>query len=305
MARRVKIAAVGVRPPTAESRILERGSMLDLVLHHIVRELEPAFAWRPDLVLLPEACDRPLDLPDSESRRWDRENGPAVQDALARIARERGCVIAYGRGTGSLIVIERDGTVAGRHDLLPGGPPPLVSCSLGKLACILSDEMQSERLRDVYSRLHPDIILLASRFPGGVLERAWAFDCRAHLASAVLWRSDLRLPCRIVSPVGAVVDASTTSRSHARAVINLDSAVIHLDNHREKLLALEGADPDGIAVQDPGYLWGVLVSNEAAGGTIRDKLARAGIETIDQYFTRYLSERDRSLARGAPREGTA
>lgn len=303
MARRVKIAAVGVRPPTRSSSLLERGSAFELVLHHIDRELRQALASEPDLVLLPESCDRPLDLSAAEDDDWEARFANGIQTAMARVARDHGCLLAYGRGRRSLVVIERDGAVAGIHRQPGAEAPSFIACSVGMLACVLSDGLQNAKSLSRCREAKPELILFASRFPGGLLEQFWAFTQRAHLASAVLFRSDLRLPCRIVTPVGAVVAASTTAQTHARASINLDSAVVHLDENREKLLALQMRMPDGITVSDPGHLGAVLLSNEASGGTVGDLMAQAGIESIDQYFSRYLSVRERSLALDGRREG--
>jgi len=293
MARHLRLAAVGVRPPSAESKTLERGTMLDLVIHHIRREIEPALAWRPDLILLPERCDRPLDLEPSEEERWDAESSPRVRDLLRDMARRGSAVVVCGVGRSLVVVADRDGST---RDVDRGAdaPPALVPSSIGTIALCLGDDLQDAVVMKRYQELRPDLLLLASRFPGGMLEQYWAFSCRAHLASAVLYRSDLRLPCRIVSPVGAVLAFSTTAQTHARAIVNLDSAVVHLDDHREKLLALQTDRGDHIRITDPGHLGAVCVSNEAPSGTIQEILANAGIATIDQYFSRYLSARDRS-----------
>ncbi len=298
MARRVRLATVGVRPPNAENRILETGSVLDLVLHHIRREVEAALAWRPDLLLLPEACDRPLDLAPADVGAWESGSAPAVRAMLAEIARANSLVVAYGAGRDALVVLERDGSVCATHRGAGARGAALVSCSAGTLGCVLTDDLQDEAVMSRYRELGPDLLLLASRFPGGMLEQYWAFTCRCHAASAVLFRSDLRLPCTIVSPVGAVLASSTTAQSHAREVVNLDCAVVHLDGNREKLLRLQAERGDGISISDPGYLGGVCVANESSSGTIGEVLERAGVATIDQYFDHYLAVREQSLARG-------
>lgn len=238
MAARVRVAAVGVRPPQRAG---------DQVAHHALREVESALAWRPDRILFPESCDRPLDAPADEP-------APVLAEELRRIAAEHRCVVAYGRGR-VLTVLDRDARET---------TAPFVESSLGKLACVVSDDLQNESLLARCRDERPDLILVASRFPGGMLEQYWAFSCRCHLASAVLFRSDLRLPCRIVSPVGAILAASTTAQTHARAAISMDCAVVHLDDHREKLLALQRSLGEGITISDPGHLGCVLVTNEGS-----------------------------------------
>lgn len=277
--------------------------MLDLVLHHIRREVEPALAWRPDLLLLPESCDRPLDLAAADVQRWESDSAPEVHAMLSEVARKHSLVVAYGAGRDALVVLEKDGSVGGTHRATAARDMALISCSMGTLGCVLTDDLHAEAVMSRYRELRPDLLLLASRFPGGMLEQYWAFACRSHLASAVLFRSDLRLPCRIVSPVGAILAASTTAQTHARAEVNFDCAVVHLDGNREKLFRLQAERGEGISISDPGNHGGVCVCNESASGTIGEVLAEARVETIDQYFERYLAAREQSLARegkGAP-----
>jgi hypothetical protein len=298
----VKVAAVDVRPPERESLITERGSMLELVIHHIQREVDQALPWKPDLILLPESCDRPLDLERADVAGWESDNAPAVRGHLAGVARANGCVVAYGAGEEELLVIEKDGSLAGRYQRRREPRARFITCSLGKLALALSADLQDHGQLGVLAAGRPDLVLAASRFPGGMLEQYWAFACRAHLASAVLFRSDLRLPCRIVSPVGSVLAQSTTAQTHARYAINLNSAVVHLDNNRQKLLDLQRSLGEQIAISDPDHLGSVHVACTAPGVSVKDLLRRFSIETVDEYFDRYLAARERSLAAArAPR----
>jgi hypothetical protein len=286
VARLLKVAAAGVRPPLTGPSGPERDQdPAEVVMHHIMRELDTALAWKPDVLLLPQSCDAPLASADARC-------AAKVYEALSRLARERGCLIGYASARGSLVVIDRDG-----RETDAGAPQPLVrECSVGKVALIRTDDLFDDGLLARLQTLHPEMILFSSELPGGTLEQYWAFACRAHLASAVLYRSDLRLPCRIVSPVGALVATSTNYQGHAQATVNLDSAVVHLDDNRENLLRLIQRRPDGISVHDPGNLGAVLVSNEAREGSMAEILKEEGVETIDQYFGRYLAVREQSLA---------
>jgi hypothetical protein len=295
----VKVAAVGVRPPQRESLITERGSMLELVIHHVQREIDQALPWKPDLILLPECCDRPLDLAPGDVARWDRESAPGVLEHLAGVARSKGCVVVYGAGEDELLVIERDGSLAGRYRRRATPDAPFVTSSLGKLALALSADLQDHDLLGIAAAGHPDLVLAASRFPGGMLEQYWAFSCRAHLASAVLFRSDLRLPCRILSPVGSVLAQSTTAQTHARHAVNLNSAVVHLDGIRQKLLDLQGSMGDQVVITDPDHLGSAHIACTAPGVSVKDLLRRFSIETVDEYFGRYLAAREESLGASA------
>jgi hypothetical protein len=277
VARFLKLAAVGVRPPEQD----RPGDAASALLQRIMQELEPVLDWKPELVLLPGACDAPL------RGRAEELVAAEVREKLLAIARETRCAIAYASALGTLVAIERDGReIAGRG--------PVFESSVGRIALLATEDLLDETIQDRCRAAQPDLVLFSSQLPGGMLERYWAFACRAHFSSAVLFRSDLRLPCRIVSPVGAIVAESTNYQSHAEARINLDCAVVHLDDNRERLQGLVQRMPDSFSVHDPGNLGAVLVSNAAEGST-RKLLQEQGVETIDQYFDRYRAAREKSL----------
>lgn len=86
MARNVMISCVG-----PESLRLEPGVGLDsaarAVRRHLAEHVEAVLPEEPDLIVLPEACDRPDSLSIEERKEYYRQVGSANLDYLRRVAR--------------------------------------------------------------------------------------------------------------------------------------------------------------------------------------------------------------------------
>jgi len=120
-------------------------------------------------------------------------------------------------------------------------------------------------------------------YHGGLMQRYWAYSCRAHFAGAIAGQ-----PSAILSPVGEIIASSTSYRPYVVATVNLDCAVAHLDvnGSRGRLTALKAKYGPKVTVFAPDHLGSVLITCEAEECTVHDMVREFEIEMLDDYFAR-------------------
>ena len=304
MARRVTICAIAPpwweAPPemTAEEMVAE-------AMRRWEREIRQVLPDRPDLILLPEACDRFRNRTPEQNRVYYDVRGDRMRDFFAALARENRCYIGYSavrraedgffRNSTQLIgrtgevegvynknhLVISEGPLDGPHPMKCGKDAPVFPLDFGRVGCLTCFDLNFYELREKYMAQRPDMLLFASNFHGGFHQQAWAYDCRCYFVSAVRAQE-----ARIISPVGEVVAASTCYQDYAMAQVNLDYAVCYLDFNRERLRAAWEKYGRRIHIQDAGQTGAMLLTSEcddlSAAGVVRE----FGIELIDDYFAR-------------------
>ena len=283
-------------------------SAVDRMIEHWREEFDAVLPDRPDLIVVPECCDRYQHHDDSRASAYYRERGDRVLEFFAEVARRNRCHITYpavrllpdDTWRNSIQLIDRTGQVVGIYDknhptidelrmgIIPGTETPLLECDFGRAGCAICFDLNFDDVRLSYTRQKPALILFASAFHGGLMQPYWAYSCRAHLASAVAG-----LPSGVLSPVGHVIAETTNYYDFVTATVNLDCRVAHLDFNGEKLEALKRAYGPEVSVFDPGLLGSVLITSESEGRTADELLDEFGIERLDQYFARCLADRAR------------
>ena len=70
---------------------------VDKIIAHFGMELEQVLPDKPDLIVLPEVCDRPANYADDKEKitAYLHVRGRQVQDFMAGIAQKHRCYIAY------------------------------------------------------------------------------------------------------------------------------------------------------------------------------------------------------------------
>lgn len=263
-----------------------------------------------DLILLPEACDRPAKAGWTKERlkEYFEARGDKVKDFFVEVAAENACYVAYsakrqaedGTWRNSTTLIDRTGGVAGIYNknhvtltefeeggCLYGKRAPLIGCDFGKVACAICFDLNYDLLRNKYVKAKPDLILFSSMYHGGLMQAYWAYSCRAHFAAAVPGR-----PSAILSPTGETLATTTNYTHYATATVNLDCALAHLDFNAGKLVELKAKYGRGVKISDPGHLGSVLVSSETEEATVGQMFEEFGLERLDDYFARCLAHRD-------------
>lgn len=270
---------------------------------------------RPDLIVVPEACDRYPAHTLDERLAYYRTRGDQVRDALAEIASQHRCHIAYsaarempdGTWRNTTQLIGRDGSVLGIYNknhlvvteieagMLCGCQAPIISCDLGRVACAICFDLNFDELRLKYVRAKPDLILFSSMYHGGLMQSYWAYSCRAHLATAIAG-----LPSGVISPVGQLLATTTNYYDFVTIPVNLDCRVVHLDFHWDKLRAMKRKYGPEVSIYDPGHLGAVLIASESERRSVDDLIAEFDIELLDDYMTRSLAARHENMEREEP-----
>jgi len=300
MSRYVRISTIGASAvpgnPGTGAEAVER------MIEHWRQQFAAVLPDRPDLILVPECCDRYPAHSLQERQEYYRYRGHRIGDYFASVARDHGCYVAYpavrampdGTWRNSLEMFDRHGRSMGFYNknypvttetaeggILAGRAAPLFQCDFGRVGCAICFDLNFDGLRLRYVRSRPDLILFASMYHGGLMQKYWAYSCRAHLVSAICG-----LQSGIVSPVGELVAASTNYYHYVTAEVNLDCAVAHLDFNWERFAAMRAKYGPQVKVHDPGYLGSVLISSESAERSVDELVAEFGIELLSDYLAR-------------------
>lgn len=307
MSNYVTISVIGYWPPPGDPNE-DSQKVVDRAIKHWQGEFAKVLPDRPDLIVLPENCDRPAACPEEKRADFFRIRGDQVQESFARTAKANHCYITYpslrrlpdGTWRNSTVVLDRSGTVAGIYNknhvciqenteekCLYGKSASLIECDFGKVGCAICFDLNFDELRQQYVQLKPDLLLFCSSYHGGLMQNYWAYSCRCHFAAAV-WHPN---PSRIIAPTGEVIASTTNYFSHVTARINLDCRLAHLDENWVRLDALRKKHGTKVRVHDPGQLGAVLISSEADGMAVQDMIREFEIELLDDYFQRCRTHR--------------
>lgn len=308
MAKPVRISTFGtpaLRFQNTEKKFGQEA--VDRMVAHWRSQLAQVLPQKPDLIVLPEACDRYPDHNNEERFEYYAIRGDQVRDALAALAKENGCYIAYsaaravedGSWRNSTQLIDRAGNIAGIYNknhlvieersqwgILYGADAPVFECDFGRVACAICFDLNFDELRLKYAAQKPGLILFSSMYHGGLMQAYWAYSCRAHFVGACCG-----LPSAILAPTGEILATTTNYFSHVTATVNLDCTLIHLDHNWGRIRAMLEKYGPRVKMHDPGLLGAVLISSETSEFTIDDMVKEFEFELLDDYFERSLAHR--------------
>ncbi|NIA12636.1 MAG: carbon-nitrogen hydrolase family protein [Nitrospiraceae bacterium] len=306
MANYVKISTIG-----AESLRFGTGGKVhgqeavDRMIRHWRGRLNQVLPDRPDLIVVPECCDRFPEHSKAERMAYYLSRKDQVRDFFAATAREHECNIAYsavrevedGSWRNSIQMIDRSGGVVGiynknhvvieettEYGILCGKDAPVFDCDFGRVACLICFDLNFDELRLKYAAQKPDLLVFGSVYHGGLMQRYWAYSCRSHFVSAIAGNRS-----GILSPIGEPLASSTNYFDFASATVNLDCCVCHLDYNWGRLSAMKKKYGPKVKIVDPGYLGSVLVSSESDEFTVKELLEEFDLELLDDYMTRALA----------------
>lgn len=306
MARRVTLSALGPRPLQGDVNRPHQQAV-DEMIAWWQSQVAIVLPDRPDLIVVPEACDRYPNYPMDKRLEYYRCRGTQVRDFFAGVARENRCYIAYsaarelpdGTWRNSTQILDRTGAVAGVYNknhlvieettkagILCGKDAPLIQTDFGSLGCAICFDLNFEEIRAKTKALRPDLIVFCSMYHGGLMQSVWANDCRAHFIGAVAGNE-----CTVLNPLGERLARSTNYYSWLTTQVNLDCVVAHIDYNNAKFRAMKQKYGRGITFTDPGCLGWVLLTNEMDGISMRDVVTEFEIELLDDYWARALKHR--------------
>jgi hypothetical protein len=302
MARFVKISVIGARPLACERSKIDE-STISLICDYWKSKIEQVLPDGPDLIVLPELCDRPQNVSGEQLLHYYDLRKDQVINSFSKIASKQDCYIAFGTARqiqdstwrNSIIVLDRKGKVAGVYDknhiyleevkegILCGTETPVFECDFGKVACAICFDLNFEQLRQKYIQSKPDLILFSSMFHGGLLQALWAYTCNCHFAGAISG-----LISQIRDPHGNVIASTTNYFDFVTARINLDCCRVHLDYNFEKLADLRNKYRHGVEISDPGLIGSVLVYSNHENITAHQMIEELSIEDMEHYLKRSL-----------------
>ncbi|MCU1571918.1 MAG: nitrilase, partial [Naasia sp.] len=304
MARHVTVscATAPALPLGAEVSI---ESAVEAEITHWTARIEAVLPEDPDLIVLPEAADRPsVETFGGLDRQLEylEQRGTRVREHLADIARKNRTIIAYSalRRDGELArnrteYLGRDGEVVGGYDknhlvieehdetgLEYSDEVSVVDLDFGRVGTAICFDLNFDELRQQYRGRGVELVVFSSEYHGGLMQNYWAYSLRSYLAASIRPPA----PSAIVSPLGETIAESTNYFPQVTQRINLDYALAHLDGHWNKLAAMKAKYRDGVNIHDPGRLGSVLITAESPDLGIDQLLQEYEIEPLDDYLDR-------------------
>jgi len=300
--KHLTIATIGNLPPAMENGI-DNQIVVEQVIHFWKQEIEQVLPYKPDLILLPEACDRPMGFISEKQFDYFRERKNQLQDFFASVARSNRCYVIFGtkyeesKGIwrNSSIILDRKGALVGIYNknfptigemetgVKPGYEAPVFRCDFGTIACAICFDLNFKELLDRYAVQNPDVILFSSMYHGGQMQANWAYTCRSFFIGSI---GNRKVPSEIRNPQGEVIKTSTEYFDFAVATINLDTEIAHLDFNWEKLEKLKEKYGTDVTISDPGKLGSVLITSEHKSISAMEMLKEFDIELLDNYLNR-------------------
>ena len=260
---------------------------------------------KPDIIVVPEACDRYHNYPLERRLEYYDVRGNRVRDFFMDKAMGNSCYIAYsaarklddGTYRNTTQLIDRKGQIIGMYNknhptigetedgkILPGKNADVISCDFGKAACAICFDLNFDPLWEKYKPQQPDIVLFSSAYHGGMMQNYRAYQLRSYFVGSII-----NLENTIINPVGVTVAKSTNYFGYITHDINLDYKVVHLAYNREKILKAISKYGSKIKMLDPGYLGAVLLTSETDEFTMDEIVDEYKLELLDDYFDRALA----------------
>lgn len=320
MARHLTVSSVTSFPFVADPRITH-GQLLDDLIAHWTSRIATVLPDRPDLVVLPEHGDRPLahwyplqHFPIEQLAEFTAYKGDSLRNALAEVAVAHRTRIAYsgyrideqgelrnstqliGTAGESLGIYDKNYLTIPEHDtrgVSYGDTMQVFDTDIGRVAPVICFDLNFTQGLAELAPQRPEIILFSSAYHGGFVQQHWAYTCRSYFVGSV-WPPN---PSSVISPVGEVVTSTTNYYPEVTTRVNLDYAVIHIDENAKHFADIKRKYGEGVSIHDPGQLGVVLLTAESEDLRVADVMAEFGLVDVDDYFARSLAARDH--ARGA------
>lgn len=287
---------------------------IDAMIAHLQQKIEQVLPDKPDLILLPEACDRCVSLSDKEQNAWYKKRGNVIRDFLSQIAREHRCYIAYSairylpqeekqQFRNSIQILGRDGIVVGTYDknhLVPhefddrdiayGTEAEVFQLDFGKVACVICFDLNFNSLLERYAAQGPDLILFSSFYHGGIKQMEWASRCQAYFAGAID-----RNQSRVLNAFGNEIASTTNYQDFVTTTLNFDTIIVHLDENQDKIRAAKKKFGPALTVFDPGQYGCVMLTYEDTDRTVLDVVHEFDILIFYAYMKSCLDHRKANI----------
>lgn len=304
----VKIATIGPSPLSVSENTKPQ-KVVERIIAHWRGRFAQVLPDRPDLIVVPEACDRPSGFSLKKRLEYYRVRKNQVRDFFAKTAKENNCYIVYsaaremedGTWRNSSVLLDRKGNIAGIYNknhvvieettkagILCGRDAPVIECDFGRVAFAICFDLNFDELRLKYVKAKPDLIIFSSMYHGGLMQPYWAYSCRCHFVGAIAGKAT---PSQIYNPLGQLIASNTNYFDFVVATVNLDCELAHLDYNWQRLKKLKEKYGPKVKITDPGRLGSVLISSEDEKISVEEMVKEFEIELLDDYMKRALAHR--------------
>lgn len=279
------------------------------------RYIDTAALDAPDIILLTESCMQNSQASATVEERNANsdllpEGGP-ITKFFARKARQHNTYIiaSYwrkeekGRGRyNSAVLFDRQGAVVGVYDkvfptigelengVLPGKTARVFDTDFGRVGAIICFDLNFPELLEQYKRQGAELLCFLSMFRGGAMVPDLARRNQCFIASSVPRENGV-----IVDPLGRTLAESSQYGRIIFARINLDSQIVHIDNHVQKTRDLKRKYTDRVQIETASPEAVYFLSSSHPDKSIQDMMKEFGIVTLDEYLARSRALRERRL----------
>jgi len=272
----------------------------EIVLRETAQALEGLKGYHLDLVVFCEGVEAYCQSLE-QAEAVDRP-GPLLR-VYSDFARSQRCHVAGSiklregrRVYNSIAFVGRDGSVLGTYHkvnltaygeipagLKSGTKATIIETDIGRLGGIVCFDLNFEEIRRQYRALRPDILVFPSMYHGGFMQQLWAYECQSYFVSALPF-----IGGGILDPFGRAVALTDCYNSVARATVNLDRVMVHLDCNWDKFPQIERKYADEVKIDIPPHLGSALIFSQTDKRSAMDVVREFGLELLDDYFERSL-----------------
>ena len=319
MSRPVRVLALAPRKYSGTPGMTP-AACLDDVIRWWDGHLENAFALKPDLIVLPEACDRPNSFPMDKRLEYYEYRGDKVRDHFLELAVKNHANIAYsaarqlpdGTYRNSTQLLSRAGKIDGIYDknyLVPseytqagiayGTKAPVFTTDFGRVGCLICFDIHYDVCKE-YEKSRPEVIAFSSNHHGGLLQQYLCYSTQSYLVASI----PVDHGCAsIVNPVGKILAESTYRYPNlCYADIDLDYKVLHWDENWSKLMRAQRELGPNLHICEPDAHLGLLmITCSGDKFTVDDVMREYELETWDHYYARCVRAHDKGIVEKKPR----
>ena len=274
-----------------------------------------AYALQPDLIVMPEACDRMLGQPMAKRLAYYQYRADKIRDHLMAEAVRHRCNIAYssaqltedGTFRNSTQFLSRRGGIDGVYNknylvisehtagkIEYGTESPIIETDFGKVGGVICFDYYFDELRERYMKNRPELLVFSGNLHGGFLRQLWAYSCQAYLAASVPLDHG---GSSILDPTGKILAEGPAHTPYLScADLDLDYRVLHWDENMPKLMEAQKKYGPDLHVSNPdGKIGVLLVTYSGDRTTLADIMAEYQLETWDGYYARSVAARNANL----------
>ena len=319
MSRPVRVLALAPRKYSGTPGMTPAACLND-VIRWWDGHLANAFALKPDLIVLPEACDRPNSFPMDKRLEYYEYRGDKVRDHFLELAVKYHADIAYsaarrlpdGTYRNSTQLLSRAGKIDGIYDknyLVPseyteagigyGTEAPVFTTDFGRVGCLICFDIHYDVCKE-YEKSRPEVIAFSSNHHGGLLQQHLCYSTQSYLVASI----PVDHGCAsIVNPVGKILAESTYRYPNlCYADIDLDYKVLHWDENWSKLMRAQRELGPNLHICEPDAHLGLLmITCSGDKFTVDDVMREYELETWDHYYARCVRAHDKGIVEKKPR----